>query len=75
MKMLLTLDDQMYKKKSKKILLWLTSLRACKSKMIKKNFPKSDWMIAVSYLMKRKIKKIFLEVIPNTKAFYINFVQ
>ena len=26
-------------------------------------------MIAVSYLMKRKLKKIFLEVISNTKIF------
>ena len=26
-------------------------------------------MIAVSYLMKRKIKKIFIEVISNTKVF------
>ena len=30
-------------------------------------------MIAVSYLMKRKIKKIFFEVISNTKIFMINF--
>ena len=30
-------------------------------------------MIAVSYPMKRKIKKIFLEVISNTKIFYIKF--
>ena len=28
-------------------------------------------MIAVSFLMKRKIKKIFLEVISNTKILYI----
>ena len=27
-------------------------------------------MIAVSYLMKRKIKKIFLELISNTKIIY-----
>ena len=27
-------------------------------------------MIAVSYLMKRKIKKIFLEVISNTKILF-----
>ena len=27
-------------------------------------------MIAVSYLMKRKIKKIFIEVISNTKVFF-----
>ena len=30
-------------------------------------------MIAVSYLMKRKIEKIFLEIISNTKIFNINF--
>ena len=30
-------------------------------------------MIAVLYLMKRIIKKIFLEVISNTKIFNINF--
>ena len=30
-------------------------------------------MIAVSYLMKRKIKKIFLEVIFNNKIFNVNF--
>ena len=29
--------------------------------------------MAVSYLMKRKIKNIFLEIISNTKIFYINF--
>ena len=32
-------------------------------------------MIAVSYLMKRKIKKIYFEVISNTKFFYIKFFQ
>ena len=37
-------------------------------------FPqKSNWMIAVSYLMKSKIKKIFIEVISNTKIFYMKF--
>ena len=60
------------KKKSKKILLWLTSVRACKSKLMRKFFQKSNWMFAVSYLMK-KIKNIFLEVISNTKIFYIIF--
>ena len=30
-------------------------------------------MIVISYLMKRKIKKIFIEVIFNTKIFYIKF--
>ena len=30
-------------------------------------------MIAVSYLMKRKVKKIFLEVISNNKIFYLKF--
>ena len=37
-------------------------------------FPKSNWIIVVSYLMKRKFKKIFLEVISNAKFFYINFL-
>ena len=32
-------------------------------------------MISVSYLMKRKIKKIFLEVISNAKFFNIIFFQ
>ena len=32
-------------------------------------------MIAVSYLMKKKIKKIIFELISNTKIFNINFVQ
>ena len=32
-------------------------------------------MIAVSYIMKRKIKKIFFEVISNSKIFNINFYQ
>ena len=30
-------------------------------------------MIAVSYLMKRKVKKIFLKIISKTKIFYIKF--
>ena len=30
-------------------------------------------MIAVSYIMKRKMKKIFFEVISNSKIFNINF--
>ena len=32
-------------------------------------------MIAVSYLMKRKFKKIFYEVISNSKIFNIIFFQ
>ena len=32
-------------------------------------------MIAVSYIMKRKIKKIFFEVISNSKIFNINFFK
>ena len=32
-------------------------------------------MIVVSYIMKRKIKKIFLEVIFNTKILYIIFLN
>ena len=39
-KMLSTLNDQMYKMKTRKILLWLTSLRACKSKLMRKIFQK-----------------------------------
>ena len=30
-------------------------------------------MIAVSYIMKRKIKKVFFEVISNSKNFKLNF--
>ena len=29
-------------------------------------------MIVILYLMKRKIKKIFFEIISNNKIFYIN---
>ena len=50
-----------------------TSMRAYKSKLMREIFQKSHWMIAVSYLMKRKIKNIFLEVISNIKIFYIKF--
>ena len=32
-------------------------------------------MIAVSYIIKRKIKKILFEVISNSKIFNINFFQ
>ena len=32
-------------------------------------------MIAVSYIMKRKMKKICFEVISNSKIFNINFFQ
>ena len=32
-------------------------------------------MIAVSYIMERKIKKIFFEVISNSTIFNINFFQ
>ena len=47
-----------------------------KSKLMRKIFKK--WlndclMIAVSYQVERKIKKIFLEVISNKKNFYIKF--
>ena len=44
-------------------------------KLMRKFFQKSNWMIVVSYLMKRKIKNIFLEVISNTKFFYIKCFQ
>ena len=40
MKMLLNLNDQMYNKKTSRILLWLTSLKACKIKLMKKIFLK-----------------------------------
>ena len=73
MKMLLNLYDQMKKKKTRKILFWLTSTEACKSKQMRKLFQKCNSMISVLYLMKRKIKNIFLEVISNTKIFSINF--
>ena len=59
----------------RKILLLLTSLRACKSKLMRKFLYKSNQMIAVSYIMKRKINKIFFEVISNTKIFNIIFFQ
>ena len=73
MKMLLTLNDKMDKEKTRKILLWLTSLKITKANWFGEFFKKLTWIIAVSYLKKRKIKKIFLEVIPNTKIFYIKF--
>ena len=60
----------------RKILLWLTSLRAWKKKQTDENFfHKSNKMIAVSYIVKRKIKKIFFEVISNSKIFNIIFFQ
>ena len=46
---------------------------AYKSKPMRKLFKKSNLIISVSYLMKRKFKKIFLEVISHTKIFYIKF--
>ena len=72
MNMLLTSGDRVSKKKMKKILLWITSLRACKSKLMRKIFQKSNMMIAVSYIMK-KIKKIYFEVISKTKILYVKF--
>ena len=44
-----------------------------KSKLMRNFFQKSNKMIAVSYIVKRKIKKIFFEVISNSKFFNINF--
>ena len=44
-----------------------------KSKLMRNIFHKSNWMIAVSYLMKGKFKKIFFELIFNTKNFNIKF--
>ena len=44
-----------------------------KSKLMRNFFQKSNKMIAVSYIVKRKIKKIFFEVISNSKIFKIIF--
>ena len=44
-----------------------------KSKLMSNTFQKSNWMIVVLYLVKRKIKKNFFEVISNTKIFNIKF--
>ena len=73
MKMQLTLDDRVYKMKMRKILLWLTSLKNTKASWWGKNFQKSKSIIVVLYPMKRKIKKIFLKLISNTKIFTIKF--
>ena len=45
------------------------------SKLMRNFFQKSNKMIAVSYIVKRKIKKIFFEVISNSKIFNIIFFQ
>ena len=45
MKKLLTLDNRVYKKKTRKILLWLTSLRHYKSKLMRKFFHKKNQII------------------------------
>ena len=44
-----------------------------KSKLMRNFFQKSNKMIAVSYIVKRKIKKIFFEVISNSKILNIIF--
>ena len=44
-------------------------------KILLKKYLDDCLMIAVSYLMKRKIKEIFLEVFSNTKFLIKNFVQ
>ena len=46
-----------------------------KSKLMRNFFQKSNKMIAVSYIVKRKIKKIFFEVISNSKILNIIFFQ
>ena len=46
-----------------------------KSKLMRNFFQKSNKMIAGSYIVKRKIKKIFFEVISNSKIFNIIFFQ
>ena len=78
MKMLLTLNHQMYKKKSRKILLWLTSLRITKANWWEKLSKKVTRWIFDDYGIvsnENKIKKMFFEVISNTKIFNIKFFQ
>ena len=73
--MLLALNDKMYKKKTRKRLLRLTSLNVFKSKLMKNFFSKKQLvdclMTTVMYLMKKLRKKF--EVISYTKIFYIKF--
>ena len=42
---------------------------------MRKFLQKSNQMIGISYIMKRKCKKIFFEVISSSKIFNINFFQ
>ena len=75
MKMIFTLDERMDKNKTRKILLWLTSLKITKASWWEIFLKVAWWLFdkKVSYLVKRKFKKIFLEVISNTKIFNIKF--
>ena len=57
MKLLLTLDDQMDKKKTRKILRRLISLRTYKSKLIKKYYKKVIGGLFDDYGIIPKIKK------------------
>ena len=50
-------------------------IESLQSKLMRRFFQKCNWMIAVSYIMNIKIKKIFFEVISNSKIFKINFFQ
>ena len=73
--MQLILDNQVYKKK-RKILLWLISLKITKANWWVKFFKKvTGWLFDDCGIvtMKRKIKRISLEVIFNTKIFNIKF--
>ena len=45
MKMLLTLDGLIDNEKMRKIFRRITSLRVYKSKLIKKNYQKNNWII------------------------------
>ena len=73
-KMLLNLVDQVDKKT--KILLWLTSLRSCKSKLMRQIFKKvTEWLFDDCSIApnEKKIKKIFLDLFSNTKILNIKF--
>ena len=64
MKILLTLNERIVQEGEWKILPRLTSLRAYESMPMRKFSQKNTrlfFMVVVSYLMKRKIKKIFLK--------------
>ena len=70
----MNLDDQMKKEEDEEDIALANFIESLQKQTDEEIFQNSNLMIAVSYLMKRKIKNIFLEVISNTKIIY-NFVQ